>query len=274
MNKRGLQKLLIILLMLSAGLTSCKSKRSLIKAPLKAAGEQFLLDQMQANQVDFEFFSARTNVSFTGDSRNKIDLRGQIRIQKDSLIWISLSPMLNIEAARILISPDSVKFFNRLDKTYFVGDYTFIHTNFSPTINFDMIQSMLLGNDLSWYETEGFRASVDGGEYRLAATKRRQKKRQLKQQEGQGILVHNIWLQPESFKIVRLTIREYGDENKKLNALYDLFSDFDGRSMPTDLSFEINADRKIKLRIHYSRVEFDQNAGFPFRVPENFTKMR
>jgi hypothetical protein len=274
MNNCRLHKLVAILLLLVAGFSSCKSKRSLIKAPLKAAAEQFLLDQMKQNEVDFQFFNARTTVSYSGDARNKIDLKGQIRIQKDSLIWISLSPMLNIEAARIVITPDSVKFFNRIDKTYFVGDYAFIHSNFSSTINFDMLQSLLLGNDLSWYETDGFRASVDGGEYRLSATKRKQKKRQLKQQEGQGLLVHNIWLQPETFKIVKLNIREYGDDNKKLNANFDSFTDVNGQMIPADLNFEISTDKKIKLRMQYSRIELDQNSGFPFRIPDNFTKLK
>lgn len=274
MNNCRLHKLVVILLLLVVGFSSCKSKRSLIKAPLKAAAEQFLLDQMKRNEVDFQFFNARTTVSYSGDARNKIDLKGQIRIQKDSLIWISLSPMLNIEAARIVITPDSVKFFNRIDKTYFVGDYAFIHSNFSSTINFDMLQSLLLGNDLSWYETDGFRASVDGGEYRLSATKRKQKKRQLKQQEGQGLLVHNIWLQPETFKIVKLNIREYGDDNKKLNANFDSFTDVNGQMIPADLNFEISADKKIKLRMQYSRIELDQNSGFPFRIPDNFTKLK
>lgn len=274
MNNCRLHKLVAILLLLVVGFSSCKSKRSLIKAPLKAAAEQFLLDQMKQNEVDFHFFNARTTVSYSGDARNKIDLKGQIRIQKDSLIWISLSPMLNIEAARIVITPDSVKFFNRIDKTYFVGDYAFIHSNFSSTINFDMLQSLLLGNDLSWYETDGFRASVDGGEYRLSATKRKQKKRQIKQQEGQGLLVHNIWLQPETFKIVKLNIREYGDDNKKLNANFDSFTDVNGQMIPADLNFEISADKKIKLRMQYSRIELDQNSGFPFRIPDNFTKLK
>lgn len=274
MNNCRLHKLVAILLLLVAGFSSCKSKRSLIKAPLKAAAEQFLLDQMKQNEVDFQFFNARTTVSYSGDARNRIELKGQIRIQKDSMIWISLSPMLNIEAARFVITPDSIKFFNRIDKTYFVGDYAFIHSNFSSTINFDMLQSLLLGNDLSWYETEGFRASVDGGEYRLSATKRKQKKRQLKQQEGQGLLVHNIWLQPETFKIVKLNIREYGDDNKKLNAYFDSFTDVNGQMIPANLNFEISADKKIKLRMQYSRIELDQNSGFPFRIPDNFTKLK
>ena len=59
------------------------------------------------------------NVEYSED-KGKTSLKGQLRIQSDSLIWLTFSPALGIEAARVLLTNDSVKFINRLNKTYFL----------------------------------------------------------------------------------------------------------------------------------------------------------
>ncbi len=113
MNKR----LSVILVFFVAILlvSSCRSTRSALKRPLKEYGFDYLYKKMLENQVDFSYLSAKFNVVYY-QGKKKTDLRGQFRIKKDSLTWISLSPALGIEAARILLSNDSVKFINRLNK--------------------------------------------------------------------------------------------------------------------------------------------------------------
>ncbi|MBK8414658.1 MAG: DUF4292 domain-containing protein [Bacteroidetes bacterium] len=41
---------------------------------------------------------------------NRIHLNINLRIKTDSLTWISKSPLLGIEVARVMITRDSVKF--------------------------------------------------------------------------------------------------------------------------------------------------------------------
>ena len=53
-----------------------------------------------------------------------IPLNANIRMQKDSVIWISATALLGIEAVRLLITPDSFKMINRLiSEEYFTLDY-------------------------------------------------------------------------------------------------------------------------------------------------------
>ena len=49
-----------------------------------------------------------------------------LRLQTDTMIWISISPMLGIEVARILATRDSVKFMDRLNNKYALADYQFL----------------------------------------------------------------------------------------------------------------------------------------------------
>lgn len=117
----GIIKILLSGIVLLMG-GSCSSTKRMIKEPLKEQGAEYLFENLKQNELKYNFFSARFSAGFR---QNKIrnSFSGQIRIHKDSLIWISISPALGIEMARVLISNDSVKYMNRIDNTYFISDF-------------------------------------------------------------------------------------------------------------------------------------------------------
>ena len=124
MIKHFMNKRFGFLMLVIGGLffiASCKSTRSTLKRPIKEHGFYYLYNKMIENQVNFDYLSAKFNVVYY-QGKKKTDLRGQFRIRKDSLTWVSLSPALGIEAARITLSNDSVKYINRLNKTFSNGN--------------------------------------------------------------------------------------------------------------------------------------------------------
>ncbi|MCE1202518.1 MAG: DUF4292 domain-containing protein [Bacteroidia bacterium] len=272
MSKQLLFVSLFVFVVLAA--PSCRSTRKVMKAPLKEYGENYLLDRMKEAQLNYEWFSSRLIITLTDDKKNTTELRGQLRIRRDSAIWISLTPMLNIEAARLLITPDSVKLINRLDKTYYNDDFTLINNLFSSSADFFLLQSLLTGNDLVNYETENFRSAIDSREYRLSTTGRAKKKRYLRKNEQQQILVQSIWLNPENYKISRINLKEVGDETHKLQVTYSAFETSGNLIVPTQLQFEVNASRRMMLNIRYQKPELDVPQPMPFRIPDNFSKMK
>lgn len=256
--------------------SGCRSTRNVMKAPLKSADEMFLLEKMASAETRFDFYNARTNVTIINENKSKTELRGQVRIKKDSIIWISLSPALGIEAARLMLTTDSIKFISRLDKQYFVGDYQFIEEQFGTTIDFDMVQALITGNDLESYEDANFRASVDRSEYQLSATKRLKTRKSIKQKnDTPHVLVHNIWLQPETFKIVKIDLKEFNDETKKLEAAYSEFTEINGQYVPGRIDFKLHGGKnKLDLQLVFSKVELDTEQQFPFKIPDNYSKMK
>jgi hypothetical protein len=137
--------------------SSCKPTRVLTPVAPDRAVEQ-VLSSMQAAQASFDFFSAR----FTGSVNyggTQTDIGGTIRVRKDSAIFVSVAPFLGIEVARILITPDHVKILNRLEGTYFEGDMQKINGMLNADLDFYMLQSMLVGNDLTHFSTRNFRLS-------------------------------------------------------------------------------------------------------------------
>lgn len=270
----GISVLLMILLFASGiFLTSCKSKRSVIKAPLKEEGAEYLLTMLDEKELKFDWFSAKFSAEYV-EEKKSTDLRGQIRIRKDSIIWISFSPALGIEMVRLMITQDSILFMNRLDKVFFKGDYDFVNSFLETNLDFDMLQSLIIGNDFQFYETATFRASVDSREYRLSTTSRRKILRSVDPNAEQIPLIQNIWLDPENFKISRVDMKEYGKDTKKLEAQYRDFIELSGQLFPSKINFNLTGEKKITLNIRYSKTALNDPLRFPFTIPSSYDRIQ
>ena len=83
---------------------------------------------MQNNQPAFDWMSTRFSGSVLWDGKTH-SIAGSMRIRSDSAIYISIAPILGIEIARAIITPDSVKLINRLESTYYSGDMKILFKN-------------------------------------------------------------------------------------------------------------------------------------------------
>ena len=255
-------------------LSACKSTRPLIKAPLKEEGPDYLYTKLKENELRYDWISVKFDANYT-DKKNSNDFKGQIRIRKDSLIWITVTPALGIEMFRMVITTDSVKYFNRLQKEYFAGDYALVSDFLKIDIDYDILQSLLLGNDFQFYENNSFRASIDNLEYKLSTTDRRKIRKEAEQaSDDPVILLQNIWLNPESFKITRTDVKEYMKDNRKLQATYGDFVKLENQSYPSTLQFDIMAEDVFKLKISYTKVTTGETLTFPFTIPDSYQKIK
>lgn len=268
------QSLLLLILLFSVFLVSCRSARSVIKEPIKEYGADYLFEKLKENELKFDWFSAKFNLDLVIDNK-KNSLSGQIRVRKDSVIWLSFSPALGIEMARLIIATDTVKFLNRINKTYFIGDENIVNDFLDSNVDFDVIQSILLGNDLTYYEDGKFRATYDSKEYHLVTGGRQKLKKYVKTQaDAERIFIQNILLNPESFKITQMKIKELKKEHKKLDATYSDFNHVDSQLFPHKVFYDLVADKNIQVNLRYSKIVIDKPQVFPFKVSSKYTRMQ
>jgi len=253
--------------------TSCKTQRSLIKNPIKEEGTDYLFKKLKERELQFEFFSAR----FSADYRNagqEISFSGQLRIRKDSLIWLSLS-ILGIEGMRLMITQDSIKYLNRMNSTFLTGDWAYLNNFLNTNIDFDVLQSFLIGNDISFYEDGKFKASIDKNEYKLSAAGRRKMKKYIRNHEDElKVFIQNIWLDPETFKIIRADVKEIRKENIKLDATYHSFEAIGNQLFPREMTYQISAENRIFVQASFSRITISEPLQFPFKIPQSFSPVR
>jgi hypothetical protein len=255
-------------------LISCSPTRKITRAPLKEEGTEYLIQQLKNHEFKYNWITAKFSADYTFDKK-RTSFNGQIRIRKDSVIWISISPVLGIEMMRLLITNDSVKYLNRLESTFYSGSFQFINKLINNALDFDMLQAFLTGNDFSFYENSKFRASIDNQEYKLTTIQRHKLRKYLKDNQDEIIIpLQDIWLDPDHFKISRVLVREALEGNRKFEANYSDYVDIGGQFFPSSLLFNIEVDgEKIFLNIKYSKIIIDQPAGFPCNIPEKYTRI-
>jgi hypothetical protein len=265
---------LAIIACLLSLLTACNPSRKAIKAPLKEEGADYLFDKLKEHELKYSWFSAKFSAEYENNGTS-VSFSGQIRIRRDSLIWMTLTPMLGIEAVRIMISQDSLKMINKLNDTYFIGDYNYLNRMLNTNIDYDILQAFLIGNDLQSYENSKFRASIDRGEYKLSTTERRKLRKFVRNSDEMiKAYIQNIWLDAQTFKITFADVREIRRENIKLDAAYQQFEEVQGQLFPKMVEFNIRADNNIYVKAEFNKIILDTPLQFPFKIPSNYRQIK
>ena len=253
-------------------LNSCKGYRSTLKAPIKEQGADYLMEQLQLNSFKFNTLTSKFTVDYAY-KRIRYDIKGQIRIVKDSAIWVSFNQDLGIELARLLITQDSVKFMNRLTKSYFAGNHSFVNDFLNANIDYEILQSLILGNDFEYYENASFKAAIDGKNYKLSTTGRSKLKKHVRNNDDNTrILLQTIWLNPNTFKINEIKLKELTKDSKKLNAKYSNFVNIGSQKLASRADYVIEDKSPIKVTVKHSKIITDEKVSMPFAIPDNYRR--
>jgi hypothetical protein len=272
-RKRILHPAALLILLAALMLNACSTQKKLIRAPIKEEGADYLFSKLKSSELDYQGFTAKFSAEYTNQGK-KTSFNGQIRIRKDSLIWLTFSPMLGIEVFRMMITQDSVMFINRMNDTYFVGDYRYVNKFLNSNIDFDILQSFLTGNDLSFYEKGKFRASIDRGQYKLATAGRMKLKREVRSgQEPLNVLIQNIWIDPQNFKITQANVKEIRKPSTQLEATYSEFEKIGEQLFPKENTFDISATNNLHVKVSFSKIMINQPMTYPFRIPKDYHKV-
>lgn len=95
--------------------------------------------------ADFKYLSCKSKIEYT-DGLDNFTANATIRVRKDSVIWVSISPALGVEVLRCLITQDSVFIINKLQKEYYLFSYSDLKQKLNYELNYPLVQSTLFGN--------------------------------------------------------------------------------------------------------------------------------
>jgi len=264
MSKRA--KLFVFFLMaITASFFSCRPHRDVIPTVddlLRSPDRAFRV--VHSHHADFNTFSARFsgNASWAG---NQHHVSGNIRIQKDKAIWVSVAPILGIEVSRILITPDSVKFLNRLEASYYVGDINSLQTILGAGLDFFMLQDIFMGNDFKHFNTDNFQVANDR-EMILLRTENRQKKNS----QTNLRLEQSLWVDPADFRIRRSEISLPANQ-QRITLSYSQFLPIDNQLLPSEMNISLSEPGNYAaFSLKFSRITLNTPLEFSFSVPSRF----
>ena len=98
-------------ILISIGLYSCSKKISGITQDSDISKNFYI------NEFQFDYFILKSKINLVDDGK-KQNATVLFRIKKDSIIWFNISGSLGIQGVRGILTKDSVKILNRLEKEY------------------------------------------------------------------------------------------------------------------------------------------------------------
>ncbi len=215
--------------------------------------------------VDFRYLTAKSKISFKSEKQDIDNASVTIRIQQDSLIWVSVSK-LGIEAARVLITRDSIKILDKINRAYAVADFATLSRQYSFSLSYSLLQTLVVGN-LPLPDRIAQKSNpVNEPNYLL-----------LRQQEG-PVLVDN-YIDETDRKLKKLVMTQQ-PANNTLRILYTDFAPLDTFLFPFSsvltLDYRSQTDGQFSqtvLQSKYTKVELiDNNPGFPFTIPATYQR--
>lgn len=257
--------------------SSCKSRQRTVIQPQAADSSVIndaapqnadsLLNAIRDANLKLDWFGARLNVKAELENQNN-SFTANLRMRVDSAIWLSISPALGIEVARVLITRDSLRFLNRLTSSYFEGDYDYLNKLLQIEANFDMIQSILLGNAYLHYSVENYISDRDGDGLILSTLKKRRIRRETELDLPQ-VLTQEIWFSPVYQKVIRMELQDYRPV-RKFSVNYLSFVSEENLMLPEKLSIQAQAEKQVRIDMEYSKFSVSKPLNLPFSIPRGY----
>ncbi len=275
--------LLLVVLVTAFSFDSCKTKKhqaananqpattnSNCKIDRRAPDP--LIADMRKSEFQYNWFSGKMDCDATLDS-SKYSFNVTVRMKKDSAIWMLITdPVIGIKVARVLITCDSVKMVVYLpSEKCFKGDFAFLSQLLQTDVDLDMMQSLLVGNSVSFYEEdEKLKSSINMDEcnYTLSTIRKRKLQRALNNPGPPSDPFQTISIEPVTFKILKILFIDAA--NRTFTSDYSDFQKVDSMSFPNHAIFYARGVQKsARLEVDYKHVSLNGPLEFPFSFPED-----
>lgn len=264
---------ILITIIFAAVISSCTTSRKMQPSTTTAGNvEQTIPDKndsnlvnagtvylkgLEKNSINFNTFSGKAKVQFEDKNGRQPDAIATIRMQKDSIIWISLSStFLNIEAVRIMITPDTLMLINKLEKTADLHPFSYIQNLAQFPLTFSMLQDILIGNPIlvgdsidSFYQTP----------------------KNIFIETGQSFFKNLLSLNADNHFLEKSKIEDTSPGSKRVALLeYGDYSQNNEPAFATYRALMVPDNSKIDLRIAFREFEFNKELSYPFNIPGNY----
>jgi hypothetical protein len=215
-------------------------------------------ETLEVVDPQFDYLSAKAKFRFEHDN-NKIAASANFRIKKDSIIWLSISPALGIELARVLINSTNIYVIDRLNKCYYEYSFNELSKNYGFEFDFDMVQSVLLGNSITPYENQDIEKTNDFFAYVAARN---------------GYNFHN-YVGTRTMKLERLDVSDSSTKNT-ISVSYADFDFVDSQIFPNNIVAIVNYETgkpDTRIDILYNKLVIeDSPINFPFTVSNKYER--
>jgi len=252
-------------------LFSCRSQKNVTKIadPAMVITESSRAEVIFTTGHSFETMKVkRMNVDFVVNGI-KDKFNGNMAVSRDSLIAISIIPMLGFEAIRILCTEDSIIVINRTDRTYHASSLDYYLKKYNIPVGFKDLQALLVNEVFIYgddYEDTSFERKIIIEDGRILYT--------IETLLGNRKMINQeIAADSACHKIRDVSVIDYF-RNMQIKALYKDYNGCEKESFPNGISIDIQDKiSAISIDIEYGHVLFDEKINVKFEIPENYSRI-
>lgn len=258
------------------------------------------MSRYEKNEFQFEWVGMKLSAD-VASPEGKQGFKANLRMRKDSVIWISISPALGVEMLRVMITPDSVKYVSKIpnNKHYFLGRLDEMSEFSASEITFDMIQNMLLGNpvDLNLQEDK-FTSHIDDQQYALISKYNRKMKkvvgmddkalnpddsleidasekkyqRILKRSDDEDLLLKRYWFDGYDYRLMK-TMFDDLYYKRSVTIEHDDFKEEDNQYYPSETKMTLSTPEMTStFEFKITRLKLNKPYEFPFEIPSDYER--
>lgn len=271
--------------------SSCRTAREVPVVELKSVSAGKLLKEVEKNALDYDYFTIkRINASFSGTD-SKTNFKLNLKAKRDEVILASISK-LNIPVGKILLTPDSVKYVNYLEKNYFIDDYSYLSDVLNIDLDFETIQSILSNNAFSYRndprqkDFRTFDSSTEDGLYVLQSEKDRKLdkfedkgkngkiRRRLNRLGDEALIVQKMFFDPRNFALKKLVIFDKSND-RTMEMDFDDFVKVEKTDYPGSMEMIfISSNNTVSIKTRMSGFSTDKISSFNFNIPEKYDQIK
>ena len=214
-----------------------------------------IIDTLTDRTIDFKTFVAKIKMDYDGSEGNG-QATVNVRMQKDSIIWLSLTGAFGIEGFRVIITKDSVKLMNKLDKVVQFRSIKYLMNLTHVPVDFYDMQNILIGNPIYLdsniisytYSDDNLSILMAGSVFKNLLTL----------DKNTLLMLHSKLddIDPSKNRTADITFSNYD----KVNDFY--FS--------TVRKISVAEKSKLDVDLEFKQYSFDQPLTFPFNIPKNY----
>jgi len=251
----------IALVIVSIFIISCKSKSVAVQntpTEVEAKKDNKVIEKYYDNKLDFKTLYIKANAKYV-DEKQSQNVTAEIKIENDKQILVSVR-FLGITMAKALITPTTVSYYEKINGTYYEGDFTSLSKWLGTELDYSKVQNLLIGEAFDDLRKSKYTQTIVENLLRL-------------EDEKETAIKKAFFLEPEKYLLQKEEISQ-NQENRKLEIVYSGHKTFDQGTLPT--SIEINAIQpkgKTDINLNYNSISFNEQLSFPYSVPSGYKKV-
>lgn len=251
----------IAFVLVSVFMISCKSKAVAVQNNTTEAApktDNKVVEKHYDNKLDFKTLYIKAAARYV-DEKQSQNVTAEIKIEKDKQILISVR-FLGITMAKALITPTTVSYYEKINSTYYDGDFTSLSKWLGTELDYSKVQNLLVGEALDDLRKGKYTQTIVENLIRL-------------EDEKDTKLKKAFFLDSEKYLLQKEQISQ-APENIMLEIKYADAKVFEQGTLPT--SIEINAIQpkgKTDINLNYNNISFNEELSFPYSVPGGYKKV-